>query len=95
MKILVAHRGLGFSSGSGLRLIFNFLSCKFSFHSHPCTYNMLKSALQVCVLTCVGFQAGSGECSCGGTIVKGMCVKPTKGDAVLFWSMVSFPKMMR
>ncbi|KAK9903740.1 hypothetical protein M0R45_001005 [Rubus argutus] len=31
--------------------------------------------------------ASSGECSCGGKIVKGMCVKPTKGDAVLFWSM--------
>lgn len=31
--------------------------------------------------------AGSGECSCGGKMVKGMCVKPNKGDAVLFWSM--------
>ncbi|XP_050372725.1 prolyl 4-hydroxylase 1 [Argentina anserina] len=31
--------------------------------------------------------AGSGECSCGGKVVKGMSVKPTKGDAVLFWSM--------
>ncbi|XP_074348000.1 prolyl 4-hydroxylase 1 isoform X3 [Apium graveolens] len=31
--------------------------------------------------------AGSGECSCGGRMVKGMCVKPNKGDAVLFWSM--------
>lgn len=31
--------------------------------------------------------AGSGECSCGGKMVKGICVKPTKGDAVLFWSM--------
>ncbi|XP_059653352.1 prolyl 4-hydroxylase 1 [Cornus florida] len=31
--------------------------------------------------------AGSGECSCGGKMVKGLCVKPNKGDAVLFWSM--------
>ncbi|CAM8914887.1 hypothetical protein QQ045_031690 [Rhodiola kirilowii] len=31
--------------------------------------------------------AGTGECSCGGKTVKGMSVKPTKGDAVLFWSM--------
>ncbi|KAG2726186.1 hypothetical protein I3843_01G098300 [Carya illinoinensis] len=31
--------------------------------------------------------AGSGECSCGGKMVKGLSVKPNKGDAVLFWSM--------
>ncbi|KAG2720945.1 hypothetical protein I3760_02G058100 [Carya illinoinensis] len=31
--------------------------------------------------------AGSGECSCGGKMVKGLSVKPIKGDAVLFWSM--------
>lgn len=31
--------------------------------------------------------AGDGECSCGGRMVKGTCVKPNKGDAVLFWSM--------
>ncbi|GAA0158848.1 protein modifying enzyme [Lithospermum erythrorhizon] len=31
--------------------------------------------------------AGSDECSCGGKLVKGVCVKPNKGDAVLFWSM--------
>nr|GMD72244.1 prolyl 4-hydroxylase 1 [Ipomoea batatas] len=31
--------------------------------------------------------AGSNECSCGGETVKGLCVKPTKGNAVLFWSM--------
>ncbi|ESW14603.1 hypothetical protein PHAVU_007G002000 [Phaseolus vulgaris] len=31
--------------------------------------------------------AGSGECSCGGKLVKGLSVKPTKGNAVLFWSM--------
>ncbi|KAJ0802987.1 putative procollagen-proline 4-dioxygenase [Helianthus annuus] len=31
--------------------------------------------------------AGSNECSCGGKMVKGLCVKPNKGDAVLFWSM--------
>ncbi|CAL0316299.1 unnamed protein product [Lupinus luteus] len=31
--------------------------------------------------------AGSGHCSCGGEIVQGLCVKPTKGNAVLFWSM--------
>ncbi|KAG6393031.1 hypothetical protein SASPL_147261 [Salvia splendens] len=33
-------------------------------------------------------KAGSGECSCGGKMAKGLCVKPNKGDAVLFWSMV-------
>ncbi|EMS67772.1 Prolyl 4-hydroxylase subunit alpha-1 [Triticum urartu] len=34
-------------------------------------------------------QAGDGgECSCGGRMVRGLCVKPNKGDAVLFWSMV-------
>ncbi|KAI8005230.1 Prolyl 4-hydroxylase 1 [Camellia lanceoleosa] len=32
-------------------------------------------------------QAGSDECSCGGKMMKGLCVKPVKGDAVLFWSM--------
>ncbi|XP_061348359.1 prolyl 4-hydroxylase 1-like isoform X1 [Gastrolobium bilobum] len=31
--------------------------------------------------------AGSGECSCGGKFVKGLSVKPIKGNAVLFWSM--------
>uniref|UniRef100_A0A7N0RBR7 Fe2OG dioxygenase domain-containing protein n=1 Tax=Kalanchoe fedtschenkoi TaxID=63787 RepID=A0A7N0RBR7_KALFE len=31
--------------------------------------------------------AGTGECSCGGKTVKGVSVKPKKGDAVLFWSM--------
>ncbi|KAJ8557366.1 hypothetical protein K7X08_002991 [Anisodus acutangulus] len=31
--------------------------------------------------------AGTGECSCGGKMIKGLCVKPNKGDAVLFWSM--------
>ncbi|BBG93513.1 P4H isoform 1 [Prunus dulcis] len=31
--------------------------------------------------------AGSGECSCGGKVVRGLSVKPVKGDAVLFWSM--------
>ncbi|KAB2009115.1 hypothetical protein ES319_D10G144500v1 [Gossypium barbadense] len=31
--------------------------------------------------------AGTGDCSCGGKTVKGMSVKPIKGDAVLFWSM--------
>lgn len=31
--------------------------------------------------------AGTDECSCGGKMIKGLCVKPTKGDAVLFWSM--------
>ncbi|XP_047317278.1 prolyl 4-hydroxylase 1 [Impatiens glandulifera] len=31
--------------------------------------------------------AGSEECSCGGKMVVGICVKPNKGDAVLFWSM--------
>lgn len=32
-------------------------------------------------------KAGSGECGCGGKMVSGLCVKPLKGDAVLFWSM--------
>ncbi|KAJ4968440.1 hypothetical protein NE237_015141 [Protea cynaroides] len=31
--------------------------------------------------------AGSGECNCGARTIKGLCVKPIKGDAVLFWSM--------
>lgn len=31
--------------------------------------------------------AGTGECSCGGKMVKGLSVKPVKGDAILFWSM--------
>ncbi|XP_019066714.2 prolyl 4-hydroxylase 1 isoform X2 [Solanum lycopersicum] len=31
--------------------------------------------------------AGTGKCSCGGKMIQGLCVKPTKGDAVLFWSM--------
>ncbi|PNY06134.1 prolyl 4-hydroxylase subunit alpha-1-like protein, partial [Trifolium pratense] len=31
--------------------------------------------------------AGSDECSCGGKLTKGLCVKPIKGNAVLFWSM--------
>nr|AFK48032.1 unknown [Lotus japonicus] len=30
---------------------------------------------------------GSGQCSCGGKTVEGLSVKPTKGNAVLFWSM--------
>ncbi|XP_040944492.1 prolyl 4-hydroxylase 1 isoform X2 [Gossypium hirsutum] len=32
-------------------------------------------------------RAGTGDCSCGGKVVKGMSIKPIKGDAVLFWSM--------
>ncbi|XP_051118321.1 prolyl 4-hydroxylase 1 isoform X3 [Andrographis paniculata] len=32
-------------------------------------------------------KAGSGQCSCGGRTVTGLCVKPIKGSAVLFWSM--------
>ncbi|KAL9247443.1 hypothetical protein vseg_020875 [Gypsophila vaccaria] len=31
--------------------------------------------------------AGSGQCTCGKKTVTGMSVKPTKGNAVLFWSM--------
>ncbi|VFQ67057.1 unnamed protein product [Cuscuta campestris] len=31
--------------------------------------------------------AGNSECSCGGKMVKGLSVKPAKGNAVLFWSM--------
>lgn len=33
-------------------------------------------------------QAAAGECSCGGTMVRGLCVKPSQGDALLFWSLV-------
>ncbi|XP_028795312.1 prolyl 4-hydroxylase 1-like [Neltuma alba] len=32
-------------------------------------------------------KGGSDECNCGGKIVKGLSVKPVKGNAVLFWSM--------
>ncbi|KAE8694905.1 Prolyl 4-hydroxylase 1 [Hibiscus syriacus] len=31
--------------------------------------------------------AGTGDCNCGGKTVKGLSVKPIKGNAVLFWSM--------
>ncbi|KAL0456249.1 UNVERIFIED_CONTAM: Prolyl 4-hydroxylase 1 [Sesamum latifolium] len=31
-------------------------------------------------------EVGSGECSCGGKVVKGLCVRPVKGDALLFWN---------
>eukprot|EP01018_Ginkgo_biloba_P006334 Gb_17171 [translate_table: standard] len=31
--------------------------------------------------------AGEAVCSCGGKMVKGICVRPKKGDALLFWSM--------
>ena len=34
-------------------------------------------------------QGSSGECKCGGNIVKGLSVKPKEGNAILFWSMVS------
>ncbi|KAG0584102.1 hypothetical protein M758_3G185000 [Ceratodon purpureus] len=30
--------------------------------------------------------AGEKECSCGGEMRRGVCVKPKRGDAVLFWS---------
>ncbi|CAK9141623.1 unnamed protein product, partial [Ilex paraguariensis] len=40
-----------------------------------------------CLNSLMDERAGSGECSCGGKMVKGLCVKPIKGDAVLFWSM--------
>ncbi|KAL3635032.1 hypothetical protein CASFOL_022086 [Castilleja foliolosa] len=30
---------------------------------------------------------GTGECSCGGKIFTGICVKPVKGNALLFWNM--------
>ena len=43
---------------------------------------------------CNAFQAGSGECSCGGKSVKGLSVKPIKGNAVLFWSMVSIINLL-
>ncbi|KAJ8484110.1 hypothetical protein OPV22_016595 [Ensete ventricosum] len=32
--------------------------------------------------------ASAGECSCGGMMVRGLCVKPSQGDALLFWSLV-------
>ncbi|KMZ68161.1 Prolyl 4-hydroxylase subunit alpha-1 [Zostera marina] len=32
-------------------------------------------------------EAGDGECTCGGKILKGISVKPKKGNAVLFWNM--------
>jgi len=41
-------------------------------------------------LSLLEMQAGDGDCTCGGKIMKGISVKPTKGDAVLFWSMVCF-----
>ncbi|XP_024522657.1 prolyl 4-hydroxylase 1 isoform X1 [Selaginella moellendorffii] len=31
-------------------------------------------------------KVGDGECECGGELRKGLCVKPRKGDAILFWS---------
>lgn len=31
--------------------------------------------------------AGTGECQCGNNTMRGISVKPVKGDAVLFWSM--------
>ncbi|CAL9187295.1 unnamed protein product [Musa hybrid cultivar] len=31
--------------------------------------------------------AAAGECSCGGMMVRGLCVKPSQGDALLFWSL--------
>lgn len=33
-------------------------------------------------------QSGPGECSCGGVMRKGQCVKPKQGDALLFWNTV-------
>lgn len=33
-------------------------------------------------------QVGDKDCSCGGEMKRGICVKPKRGDAVLFWSMV-------
>ncbi|CAM6034340.1 unnamed protein product [Sphagnum compactum] len=30
--------------------------------------------------------SGPGECSCGGVMRKGQCVKPKQGDALLFWN---------
>ncbi|XP_028222283.1 prolyl 4-hydroxylase 1-like isoform X1 [Glycine soja] len=54
------------------------------------TYFPLLDILTVLMLLLVIYnmiQAGSGECSCGGKLVKGLSVKPIKGNAVLFWSM--------
>ncbi len=33
-------------------------------------------------------QVGDKECSCGGEMKRGICVKPKRGDAILFWSVV-------
>ena len=30
---------------------------------------------------------GHNTCDCGGKSVRGLCVRPKKGDAVLFWTM--------
>ncbi|CAI7796740.1 unnamed protein product, partial [Closterium sp. NIES-53] len=29
---------------------------------------------------------GSSKCECGGEMKEGICVRPVKGDAVLFWN---------
>ncbi|KAH9562142.1 hypothetical protein CY35_05G057200 [Sphagnum magellanicum] len=31
-------------------------------------------------------EVGDKECSCGGEMKRGICVKPKRGDAILFWS---------
>lgn len=41
----------------------------------------------------LNLQAGNGKCSCAGMTVDGVSVKPIKGDAVLFWSMVRFKEV--
>lgn len=49
----------------------------------------VSSAGLLCLVALVSLQAGSGKCKCGDREVKGLCVRPQKGDAVLFWSAVS------
>ncbi|KAL2900739.1 Prolyl 4-hydroxylase 1 [Bienertia sinuspersici] len=51
-------------------------------HIQPC-----ETEVEMLIVDKSMLKAGSGECSCGGTTVSGLSVKPLKGDAVLFWSM--------
>lgn len=38
------------------------------------------------ILSHLQVMSGPGECSCGGVMRKGQCVKPKQGDALLFWN---------
>ncbi|MBA0754625.1 hypothetical protein Gogos_000058 [Gossypium gossypioides] len=57
-----------------------FCNCQYAFGT---LLNMHRQFIDAFALE----RAGTGDCSCGGKTVKGMSVKPIKGDAVLFWSM--------